>query len=105
MSAQRTGPAVHSQLPPCVINSQTAPTTGAGAARKTFGRKRHILVDTSGLILLAYIHAANLHDTVGARDMIEAAPMAVLPQLELVWADGACNGPFAKPPDNECIGA
>ncbi|WP_223861761.1 transposase [Geminicoccus harenae] len=37
-----------------------------------------------------------MHDTVGARQMIEAAPMAALPRLELVWADGACTGPFAK---------
>nr|WP_027134302.1 transposase [Geminicoccus roseus] len=62
---------------------------------KTFGRKRHILVDASGLILLACIRTASLHDTVGARQMIEAVPMAVLPRLELVWAEGACTGPFA----------
>jgi len=81
---------------------KTARTTGAGgpdrgfdAAKKTFGRKRHILVDVSGLILLAHIHAASLHDTVGAQQMIETAPITALPRLELVWSDGAYAGPFA----------
>jgi putative transposase len=85
-----------------VLDSQTARATGTGgpdrgfdAAKKTFGRKRHILVDVSGLILLAHIHAASLHDTVGARQMVELAPMAALPRLELVWADSAYTGPFA----------
>ena len=84
------------------MDSATVRATGAGgpergfdAGKKTFGRKRHILVDVSGLILLAHIHAASLHDTVGARQMVEAAPMAAWPRLELVWADSACTGPFA----------
>ena len=93
----------HREPSAAVINSQTARTTGAGgpdrgfdAAKRTFGRKRHILVDASGLILLAHIHTAGLHDTAGARQMIEAVPMTALPRLELVWADGAYTGPFAK---------
>ena len=52
-------------------------------------------MDVSGLILLAHIHAASLHDTVGAQQMIETAPITALPRLELVWADGAYTGPFA----------
>jgi putative transposase len=132
MSAQRTGPTVHSQLTrwrkdgtlqrmhdrlreharekkgrdrepsAAIVDSQTARAAGTGgpdrgfdAAKKTFGRKRYILVDVSGLILLTHIHAASLHDTVGARQMVKAAPMAALPRLELVWADGAYTGPFA----------
>lgn len=46
-----------------IMDSQTARATGAGgpergfdAGKKTFGRKRHILVDVSGLSLLAHIH-------------------------------------------------
>jgi putative transposase len=85
-----------------IIDSQTARATGAGgpgrgfdAGKKTFGRKRHLLVYVSGLILLAHIHAASFHDTVGARQMVEATPTAVLPWLGLVWADGAYTGSFA----------
>ena len=48
------------------------------------------------MILLAHIHAASPHDTVDARLMIEAAPMAVSPRLERVWADGANTGPCAN---------
>ena len=86
-----------------MVDAQTAQATGAGgpergfdAGKKAFGRKRHLLVDASGLILLAHIHSASLHDTVGARKMIEAMPTAALPRLELVWADGAYAGPFAR---------
>lgn len=46
--------------------------------------------------MVAYVHAASLHDTLGARWMIEGAPTAALPCMELVWADGAYIGPFAK---------
>jgi transposase len=86
-----------------VIDSQTTRATGAGgpergfdAGKKTFGRKRHLLVDASGLVLLAHIHAASLHDTAGARQMVEMTSSTALPHLELVWADGAYTGPFAK---------
>jgi putative transposase len=51
-----------------VIDCQTARATGPGgpergfdAGKKTFGRKRHLLVDASGLVLLAHIRAASLH--------------------------------------------
>lgn len=81
----------------------TARATGAGGAergfdagKKAFGRKRHILVDAAGLVLLSHVTAASLHDTVGAHWMVEAAPTSALPRLELVWADGAYTGPFAK---------
>jgi transposase len=85
-----------------VIDSQTARATGVGgvergydAAKKTAGRKRHILVDAAGLVLLAHVHAADVPDRAGARRLIEAAPANALPRLELVWADGAYTGPFA----------
>ena len=45
-----------------IIDSQTVRATGVGgpvrgydAAKRTFGRKRHILVDAAGLILLAHV--------------------------------------------------
>jgi transposase len=86
--------------PPARATGAAGPGPGFDAAKKTFKRKRHSLVEASGPILLAYIHAANLHDTVGARPMIEAAPMAAWPRLALAWADGAHTGPFATWPGN-----
>ena len=37
------------------------------------GRKRHVLVDTLGLVLLAHVHAADLHDRLGARELVASA--------------------------------
>ncbi|MBX9933697.1 MAG: IS5 family transposase [Methylobacterium sp.] len=86
-----------------IVDSQTARAAGCGGTergydggKKTTGRKRHILVDTAGLLLLAHVHAANVHDTVGAREMVEAASPSALPRLDLVWADRAYVGPFSK---------
>jgi putative transposase len=86
-----------------IIDSQTVRATGAGgpargydAAKRTFGRKRHILVDAAGLILLVHVHAADLHDRLGAQLLVGRAGEDGLPRLELVWADGAYAGTFAR---------
>lgn len=86
-----------------IIDSQTVRTTGVGgpargydAAKRTVGRKRHILVDTAGLVLLAHVHAADLHDRLGAQALIGHVGPGELPRLELVWADGAYAGTFAR---------
>jgi putative transposase len=44
-------------------------------------------------VLLAHVHAADLHDRLGAQAL--ASP-GELPRLELVWADGAYLGTFAR---------
>jgi transposase len=80
-----------------VIDSQVAKTTPVGGpergydgAKRIAGRKRHILVDTNGLVLAARVHGANLPDRDGGRRLLEEQPR--LPRLELVWADGAYTG-------------
>ncbi|WP_052214825.1 IS5 family transposase [Belnapia sp. F-4-1] len=86
-----------------IIDSQTARATGVGgpargydAAKRTAGRKRYILVHSAGLVLLAHVHAANLHDRLDAQALIGQASPGELPRLELVWADGAYAGTFAR---------
>jgi putative transposase len=86
-----------------IIDSQTVRATGAGgpsrgydAAKCSFGRKRHVLVDAAGLVPLAHVHAADLHDRLGAQLLVERAVEGELPRLQLVWADGAYAGTFAR---------
>jgi putative transposase len=86
-----------------VIDSQSAKTTGVGGpargydgAKRLKGRKRHVLVDTTGLVLLACVHGADLHDRDGARRLVAGAAPHELPRLELVWADQGYTGSFAR---------
>ncbi|MBL6459625.1 transposase, partial [Belnapia sp. T6] len=99
----RAQPKADTEPSAAIIDSQTVRTTGVGgpergydAAKRTFGRKRHILVDAAGLALLAHVHAADLHDRLGAQDLIKLAASGELPRLDLVWADGAYAGTFAR---------
>ena len=86
-----------------VLDSQVVKTTGVGGpergydgAKRLSGRKRHLLVDTDGLALGARVHAANLHDRDAAQELLTDELKKELPQLELVWADGAYTNEFRR---------
>ena len=55
------------------------------------GRKRHLLVDTLGLILLVKVHPANVQDRDGAR-LLLAALRTRFGWLRCIWADGGYAG-------------
>jgi putative transposase len=55
------------------------------------GRKRHILVDTIGLLLTVVVDAANIQDRDGAKLVLEKA-RGKFPRLTLIWADGGYAG-------------
>ena len=55
------------------------------------GKKRHILVDTLGLLLSAVIHPANLRDRDGAVPLLRAA-RRLFPFVTVIFADGAYQG-------------
>ena len=55
------------------------------------GRKRHIIVDTTGLLLAVVIHAANIQDRDGAR-LVLAKLVGRFPRLQIIWADAAYAG-------------
>jgi putative transposase len=55
------------------------------------GRKRHILVDTIGLLLTVVVHAANIQDRDGAKLVLEKTRGKFL-RLTLIWADGGYAG-------------
>lgn len=86
-----------------VIDSQVVKTTRAGGpergydgAKRLAGRKRHILVDTNGLVLAVRVHRADLHDRDGGRRLLSEEPRPELPRVGLVWADGAYTAEFCK---------
>lgn len=55
------------------------------------GRKRHLIVDTMGLVLIAIVHAASLQDPVAARLVFNRVGPTLL-RLQLIWADGIYRG-------------
>jgi putative transposase len=80
-----------------VLDSQSVKTTQVGgvcgydAGKKVKGRKRHLLVDTMGLVLLVVVHAANIQDRDGAR-LLLAKAKGLFPRLQRIWADGGYAG-------------
>src|SRR3954468_14914638 len=59
---------------------------GYDAAKKVKGRKRHVAVDTLGLLLGVIVHAADLQDADGAGDLLRRLKR-LYPWLTVVFAD------------------
>ena len=59
------------------------------------GRKRHILVDTLGLLLLVTVLPANVQDRDGARQLLAKA-FKVYGRLRCLWADGGYAGQLVQ---------
>ncbi|MCK9401632.1 MAG: IS5 family transposase [Bacteroidales bacterium] len=65
---------------------------GYDGGKKTKGRKRHIVVDTLGLVMIIVIHAANIHDSVGAREVMKSLKDKYLTGIRKIFADGGYMG-------------
>ena len=80
-----------------ILDSQTIKTgdqacqSGYDAGKKVEGRKRHIVVDTLGLLLLVMVGPANVQDRDGARPLLQAV-LKLYSQLGKIWADGGYAG-------------
>lgn len=65
---------------------------GYDAGKKVTGRKRHILVDTLGLLLGVSVLPADIQDRDGTRDLLQQARRR-LPFIERMFADAGYQGP------------
>jgi putative transposase len=69
--------------------------TGFDAGKKVKGRKRHLVVDTLGLLLAVTVTAASVQDRDGAAPVVAQA-CAKVPGLKALYADAAYGGRCAE---------
>jgi transposase len=83
-----------------IIDSQSvraAPTVatstrGYDAGKKVQGRKRHIAVDTLGLLVAVLVTPASTSDRIAARSLLRRLRSSAGRRVRLVWADGGYTG-------------
>jgi putative transposase len=81
-----------------IIDSQSVKTVEGGkdigfdGNKKVNGRKRHLLVDTLGLILAVVVTAANVDDRAGAKQLFTTIKSLSWKRMKIVWADGGYQG-------------
>ncbi len=79
------------------LDSQSVKTTDRGgvhgydAGKKVNGRKRHVLVDTLGLVWLLAVTAASVQDRDGARTLLQVLANR-MKRRRVIWADGGYAG-------------
>ncbi len=81
-----------------IVDTQSAKTSGVGGeqrgydgGKKVRGRKRHLLVDTEGLLLRAKVHSAKVPDQDGIKLLLEGIRER-LPRLSHLWVDAGYQG-------------
>src|SRR5215216_3897268 len=81
-----------------IVDSQSVKSTGVGGeergydgGKKVKGRKRHLLVDTQGLVLKAKVHSAKVMDYVGIKPLLREAD-ETFPRLRHLWLDAGYRG-------------
>ncbi len=90
-----------------ILDSQSVKTTetrgvrGYDAAKKIKGRKRHFLVDTTGLLMMVVVHVANLQDRDGAKEVLHKAKQ-IFSRVKLIWADGGYAGTLIEWVKEQC---
>jgi putative transposase len=82
-----------------IVDSQTAKASnmcqgsvGYDGGKKIKGRKRHIVVDTMGLLLSVIIHPANIHDSQGVSDVLWRLKAKYFNSIKKIIADGGYQG-------------
>ncbi len=85
-----------------ILDSQSVKTSlvggqrGYDAAKHVKGRKRHILVDTLGLLLAVTVHRADIDERKGAGFLLRRLfkNKIMFPRLSVIFADGGYSGEF-----------
>ena len=70
-----------------IKSSEGGQAIGFDPAKKTTGRKRHLICDTLGLVLVVMVTSASVQDRPGGRTMLQRLAAAFC-TVALVWADG-----------------
>ena len=84
------------------VDSQSRATTetpgerGYDAGKKVKGRKKHIVVDTLGLLMAVCVTAASVSDKVGCQMLLSGAGGPLDRTLQKLWADSGYQGPCLK---------
>ena len=81
-----------------VIDTQSAraerqggPSRGRDPSKQVTGRKRHVIVDTLGLLLAVAVHPANKNDAQSAPSVLKQL-FGKVPRLKVIFADGGYKG-------------
>jgi putative transposase len=80
-----------------IIDSQSVRTTESGgpcgfdAGKRVKGRKRHIVTDTDGSLLVVQVHPANIQDNHGAVPLLKYIGL-IFPKLRYIFADRVYRG-------------
>jgi transposase len=74
------------------VKAPAVPARGYDAGKKTNGRKRHIAVDTLGLLLHAIVHPADIQVRDGGM-LVLSTLFGMYPFLQKLFADGGYQGP------------
>ncbi len=73
------------------VKGSTHIGNGYDRGKKVNGRKRHLLVDTLGLLLTVIVTKANVYDRAGLKQLLAAISGKLL-RLEVIKADEAYRG-------------